>query len=65
MIFFGENSLRTAVREYLTHYHVERNHQGLGNQSITPIPTEMKANGAVRRTQRIGGCLNYYYRDAA
>ena len=30
MIFFGEDSLRRAVREYLVHYHAERNHQGLG-----------------------------------
>ena len=29
MIFFGEDSLRHAVREYLVHYHLERNHQGL------------------------------------
>jgi hypothetical protein len=26
MIFFGEDSLRGAVREYLAHYHAERNH---------------------------------------
>jgi len=29
MIFFGENMLRQAVRQYLGHYHAERNHQGL------------------------------------
>jgi len=34
MIFFWEDSLRTAVREYLAHYHAERNHQGLGNRLI-------------------------------
>ena len=32
MIFFGENSLRNAINEFLTHYHHERNHQGLGNR---------------------------------
>jgi hypothetical protein len=32
MIFFGEGSLRHAIRSYLEHYHGERNHQGLGNR---------------------------------
>jgi putative transposase len=36
MIFFGERSLRNAVREFLAHYHGERNHQGLGNELIKP-----------------------------
>ena len=65
MIFFGENSLRTAVNEYVAHYHTERNHQGLGNQLIIPIKTEETANGPVKRKQRLGGTLSYYYRDAA
>jgi putative transposase len=30
MIFIGEASLRRAVRELMAHYHVERNHHGLG-----------------------------------
>jgi hypothetical protein len=65
MIFFGEESLRTAVREYLAHYHAERNHQGLGNQLIIPIALEPKPDGRVQRRRRLGGTLNYYYRDAA
>lgn len=36
MIFTGEASLRYAIRCYLSHYHAERNHQGLDNQLITP-----------------------------
>ena len=28
LILFGEASLRRALREYLIHYHAERNHQG-------------------------------------
>jgi putative transposase len=65
MIFFGEDSLRTAVHEFLAHYHEERNHQGLGNQLLTPVPVETKPDGAVQRKQRLGGTLSYYYRDAA
>jgi len=28
MVFLGQDSLRTAVREYLVHYHEERDHPG-------------------------------------
>ena len=28
--------LRGALREYVAHHHLERNHQGLGNALITP-----------------------------
>ena len=30
LILFGENSLRTAIREFVVHYLRERHHQGLG-----------------------------------
>src|SRR6266852_6553570 len=36
MILFGEESLRTAIRNFVAHYHSERNHQGLGNRLIIP-----------------------------
>jgi transposase InsO family protein len=32
LVLFGENSLRTAVREFVAHYLRERHHQGLGNR---------------------------------
>ena len=38
MIFLGEDALRYAMHHYLTHYHQERNHQGLDNQLIAPEP---------------------------
>ena len=40
MIFFGETSLRRAVRQFLEHYHGERNHQGLGNKLIESNDSE-------------------------
>jgi hypothetical protein len=36
MIFFGQNSLRNAVLEFLAHYHRERNHQGMANRILDP-----------------------------
>jgi Integrase core domain/Catalase len=65
VIFFGENSLRNAVREFVAHYYLERNHQGLGNRLIVPMETKDETTGAVERRQRLGGLLNYYYRKAA
>ena len=64
-IFFGEDSLRNAIREFIAHYHGEINHQGLGNRLITPVEVIGAKTRTVRRRQRLGGMLNYYYRDAA
>src|SRR6185295_17515887 len=36
MIFFGENSLRNSIGQFLQHYHGERNHQGLKNRLLVP-----------------------------
>ena len=65
MIFFGEESLRTAIQNFVAHYHSERNHQGLANQLIRPEPGHLGNAGEVQRRQRLGGMLNYYYRTAA
>jgi hypothetical protein len=35
-IFFGERSLRKATNEFASHYHSERNHQGITNRLIEP-----------------------------
>jgi transposase InsO family protein len=64
-VFFGEYALRTAVREYLAHHHIERNHQELGNRLIVPMKTVNQKTGPVHRNHRLGGTLNYYYRVAA
>jgi hypothetical protein len=41
----------------------ERNHQGLENRLI--MASEEGQQGAIRRKQRLGEMLNYYYREAA
>ena len=65
MIFFGEESLRTAIQNFVAHYHTERNHQGLRNRLISPEAGHLGNTGEIQRRQRLGGMLNYYYRDAA
>jgi putative transposase len=60
----GEWHLRRAIREFVEHYHAERNHQGI-NKELIARPTARRATGHVRRRQRVGGILSYYYRVAA
>ncbi len=64
LILFGEHSLRRAIREFVSHYHRERNHQGLGNRLIVS-DLASKTSGTIRRRERLGGMLNYFYRAAA
>ncbi|MCZ6836069.1 MAG: integrase core domain-containing protein [Planctomycetota bacterium] len=65
MIFFGERHLRTTIGEYMEHYHLERNHQGLKNRLVAPAHVAGQLSGTVDRRERLGGMLNYYYRRAA
>ena len=65
MIFFGEKMLRTAVSQFLEHYHGERNHQGLDNKIITPCDEVGRRDGEIKCHERLGGLLRYYHRDAA
>ena len=65
MIFFGRDSLESALKEFTAHYHGERNHQGLGNCLIDPGGEVGQKIGEVQCRERLGGMLRYYYRDAA
>ncbi|UCH84954.1 MAG: transposase [Candidatus Latescibacterota bacterium] len=63
MIFLGRESLVRAIAEYVTHYHDERSHQGIGNAMISgAVP---QSEGIVEAQERLGGLLKYYYRRAA
>jgi transposase InsO family protein len=64
LILFGENSLRTATRQFVAHYLNERHHQDLGNRWIIPEVSEVDKKGTIQCRQRLGGMLNYYYRAA-
>jgi transposase InsO family protein len=64
MIFFSAGQLRTTVDEYMKHYPVERNHQGLGNELIDGVPEPRDVPEEVVRVSRLGGMLNHYRRAA-
>ena len=65
IILFGEHSLQKATREFLAHYHGERNHQSRENRIIEPRAEVGQLQGHIRCRERMGGMLRYYYRDAA
>ena len=67
LILFGETSLRRTLREYLIHYHAERNHQGKDNVLLFPAATKAmnRVDGPICCKERLGGLLRYYHREAA
>jgi putative transposase len=66
LVLFGEASLRRAIREYVTHYRQERNHQGLGNRLLSSSANDERCSaGMIQGRARLGGMLNYYHRHAA
>ncbi|MFT4584827.1 MAG: putative transposase [Gammaproteobacteria bacterium] len=65
MVPSGERHLREAVGEYTKHYHSERNHQGLDKRLIEKPRDAPDLNHAVECAERLGGILQYYYRNAA
>src|SRR5215472_2359640 len=64
MILFGEGSLGKAIHEFVEHYHHERNHQGLCNRLIMEKGPCLET-GQIECRYRLGGMLNFYYRQAA
>jgi len=53
------------MKEYVEHYHFERNHQGNDNQIIESenenLQFSKKGIGEIKCHGRLGGLLKYYY----
>jgi Integrase core domain len=64
LVLLGERHLRRAIEEFVEHYHLERNHQGLDNRLLTEPASPRNDNSPIARRERLGGLLNYYYRRA-
>jgi transposase InsO family protein len=63
LVPLGERHFRSALKEFVAHYHRERNHQGLENRLIEgSVPC--RPAGSIHRRPRLGGLLNYYERAA-
>jgi hypothetical protein len=65
LVLFGERHLRHVIKEFMAHYHRERFHHGLGGQLIEKQAPSTAPYGVLRCRSRLGGMLNYYYREAA
>jgi len=67
LIFFSEESLYRTLKQYTTHYHQERNHQGQENRLLFPTQNYDPGNhvGEITCRSRLGGVLKYYYRKAS
>jgi putative transposase len=66
LILFGEAALHHALREYLVHYHRERNHQGKSNVLLFPAVSQATDRaGPMRCRERLGELLKFYDREAA
>ena len=65
LVLFGQQGLEHALREYVAHYHQERNHQGLENR--IPFPSDTcrpdRITGEIVCKSRLNRLLKYYYRS--
>jgi putative transposase len=70
LVLFGEASLRRAVTHFIDHYHLERPHQGRGNQLLfrspvsPPSPHAGCTSGPIQCHELLGGLLKFYQRAA-
>jgi len=65
MIFFGEEALRRALREFEAHYNGERPHQGIGNRAVErPAEPRSTSLRLVTGHERLGGLLRHYRASA-
>jgi hypothetical protein len=65
----GLRHLNHLVSEYLEHYHLERQHQGMGNRLLGDRRTAgydpPRGEGEVVCRVRLGGVLRHYERRSA
>ena len=64
LILFGEGHLRRALSSFAAHYHLDRPHQGIGNERIAPSGDEPPNGDRVVVDERLGGLLRNYRRTA-
>ena len=61
----GEKHLRTSLSEFVVHCHSDRNHCGVDNVLLPPLPADCKGTGPIRSRERLGGWLTYHCREGA
>ena len=62
LIVLNEKFLRQVLREFITYYHEERNHQGKQNNLLFPKMINSHGfNRILKCKKRLGGLLKFYY----
>ena len=64
LILFGEGHLRRTLSSFAAHCHLDRPHQGIGNDRIAPPNDEPPNGNRVVVDERLGGLLCSYRRAA-
>jgi hypothetical protein len=64
VIPIGDGHVRRMVREYVAHYHGERNHQGIGDRLIDSPTDPFRERRPIECRERLGGLLRFYRRAA-
>ena len=57
-VVLGEKHLDHLVKEFVEHSHMERPHQGVGNDLLYASSTT--GNGGIVSSERLGGLLRHY-----
>jgi len=66
LMLFGEGPLWQVLKEYVDHYHHERNHQGKGHVLLFPaVSQDTERQGLLQRREWLSGLLQDYAREAA
>ena len=60
-IVVGRKALQGFLQEYVTHYHQERNHQGVGNPLLFG-EEQLSIEGELACRERLGALVSYYRR---
>lgn len=60
IVLIGERCLRHAIAEFTAHYHLDRNHQGLGNRLIDG-QAESEPVDRIECRERLAGLLRSYH----
>ncbi len=64
LVLFSEDGLRRTLKEYLEHYHKERNHQSFENRLLFPDGAFSQVEGEICSRERLSGLLRFYHRKA-
>ena len=64
LVLLSEDGLRRTLKEYLEHYHKERNHQSFENSLLFLDGAISQVEGEICSRERLGGLLRFYHRKA-